>query len=207
MREFRMMVLLLAALVACDSAARAAEKKLVPEEGAFEVMLLRQKAVQDDLNLTAEESRQIKEFTDKQWKRAQEIEEGDTATRDKTYDEMTKENHKFVHDVLEPPQRKRLHQIMLQVAGLMSVTNPHVASEIKLTDEQKARARSYQEEARKEMRDLIHSETAAGKQEKLDELRMTSRKRLLDLLTDEQETKWKEMTGAPFTRTLDFSGR
>jgi hypothetical protein len=54
------------------------------------------------------------------------------------------------------------------------------------------------------MHDMIRSETGAGKEEKLRELRATSRKRLLELLTDEQETKWKEMTGEPFTGELNL---
>ncbi len=33
---------------------------------------------------------------------------------------------------------------------------------------------------------------------------MTSRKRLTEVLTDEQEAKWKEMTGIPFDGDLAF---
>lgn len=208
MRELRMLTLTLAALVAWGATARPAEKKaektMVPEEGAVQVMLLRQKSIQEALNLTPDETKQIYEFTDRQWKKALRAEELSPAEHDKAYDEMTEENKKFVNEILEPAQRKRLNQITLQVAGLMWVTHPDVAAELELTDVQKAKAKAYQEEARKEMHDMIRSETGAGKEEKLRELRATSRKRLLELLTDEQETKWKEMIGEPFTGELSL---
>lgn len=199
MRDFRMWTLALAALVAWGATARSAEKKMVPEEGAVQVMLLRQKSIQEALNLTADETKKIYEFTDRQWKKAQRAEELSPAEHDKAYAELTEENQKFLHEILEPDQCKRLDQITLQLAGLMWVTHPDVAAELKLTDEQKAKAKEYQKKARKEMHDMLSSETEAGKQEKLRELRATSRKRLLELLTDEQETKWKEMYGEPFT--------
>ena len=208
MRELRMLTLALAALVAWGATARPAEMKaektMVPEEGAVQVMLLRQKSIQEALNLTPDESKKIYEFTARQGKKAQRAEELSPAEHDKAYDEMAEENQKFVNEILEPAQRKRLHQLTLQLAGLMWVTHPDVAAELKLTDEQKAKAKAYQEEARKEMHDMIRSETGAGKEEKLRELRATSRKRLLELLTDEQETKWKEMAGEPFTGELNF---
>ena len=59
--------------------------KLVPEEGAIELVLLRHKAVRDDLKLTHREARKIHEFTEEQWKKAQEAEElADAKERDRS---------------------------------------------------------------------------------------------------------------------------
>jgi len=78
------------------------------------------------------------------------------------------------------------------------VTSPKVASQLGLTDDQKDHLQRHQKEARSEMADVLNSRSTEGRDAKLHELRATSRKRLMDVLTDDQEAKWKEMTGAPF---------
>jgi hypothetical protein len=199
MRDFRTWSLALAALALWVTPARPAEDpRLVPEEGAVQIMLLRQPAVQSELKLTPEEIKQIDEFTSRQWKKAQALEKASREESDQKFTEMTRENERFLREILEPDQSRRLRQITLQVAGLLWVTRPRVATELNLTDEQKVRARQYQQEARKEAEDLIHAGSSDQWHEKMHELRETSRKRLFELLTDAQEVKWKEMTGEPF---------
>jgi hypothetical protein len=185
---------------------RAAEKgRMVPEEGALEVMLLLQPSVCKDLDLSADKRKKIENFADGQWKKAQALADLEEKERDKRFEDMTKENEKFVSEVLSPDQKKRLHQIILQTAGLLCVTRPHVAKELKLSDEQKKRAAQMQQEARDEVEELIHETGDEQKDAKLRELHETSRKRLTELLTDEQESKWKELTGKPFKGEIRFA--
>ncbi|HEV3005281.1 MAG TPA: hypothetical protein VGX78_12515 [Pirellulales bacterium] len=207
MRKFFETALALAILVPWASAAPLADEnvKLVPEEGAVEIMLLRQPSVQKELKLTDGEAEKILSHANKQWKAAHEASKLEEPARDKKFVEMTKENERFLDETLEKEQRKRLDQITLQVAGLLCVTRPNVASKLALTDEQKKRAAQFQQEARAEMEALIHTESDETKQEKLRELRQTSRKRLLDLLTDKQEATWKELTGEPFHGEILFN--
>lgn len=206
MPSLRMFVPAFAAVLVSGLPGRAQDKpKMVPEEGAVQVMLLRQKSVREELKLTPEETRKIHEFANRQWKKAQHIHNNLSVNEHRAeYEKMTKENERFLDEILEPEQRKRLDQITMQVAGLMWVTNPKVAEELKLTDEQKQKAKGMQQEARREMHDLIHSTGPEARQEKLKELRATSRKRLMDLLTDDQERRWKEMIGSPFHGNLEF---
>ena len=117
---------------------------------------------------------------------------------------MSRENERFLDQVLEPSERKRLEEISLQVAGLLLATSPKFASQLGLTDQQKQQLARHQDEARAEMADVLHSKTKEGREEKLHELRKTSRKRLMDVLTDEQEAKWKEMVGAPFEAKFKY---
>lgn len=181
------------------------KKGLVAEEGAIQVMLLRQQSVRDELKLTDDEAKKIHEFADRQWKKAQHIHEKlEAKEHHAKYEDMTKENDRFIHEILEPAQLKRLNGITMQVAGLLWVTHPEVAAELKLTDEQKQKAKVLQQEARDEMHDLIHVQTKEGRDEKLAQLRQTSRKRLDSLLTDEQKARWKEMAGEPFRGSLQF---
>ncbi len=186
MRSCRMWTLALAAVIAwCASPNAAADEKPkpVPEEGSLQVVLLRHKAVRDDLKLTHREARKIHEFTEEQWKKAERVEElPDAKERDRKYEEMTKENEKFLDEVLTGTQHKRLHQITLQVAGLLWINRPEVAAELKLTDEQKKKAVEYQEEARKEMEELLHSTTRRDRHAELRKLHEASKKRLLELL-------------------------
>lgn len=206
----RFLVWMPALLVVClpSLPARAADEKpkMVPEEGALQVVLLRHKAVRDDLKLGHREARRIHEFTEQQWKKALKVEElPDEKERDRRYQEMTRENERFLQEILSGEQKKRLDQITLQVAGLLWITRPDVAAELKLTDDQKKKAAEYQRLARKEMEELLHSEKRRDREAELAQLHETSKDRLLDLLTDEQETKFREMIGHPFRGKLSFS--
>jgi hypothetical protein len=117
---------------------------------------------------------------------------------------MTKEDEKFLDELLTPAQHKRLDQITLQVAGLLWIKRPDVAAELKLTDEQKKKAAAYQEEARKEMEELLYSSRKRDRHAELRKLNETCKKRLLELLTDEQEAKYHDMIGRPFEGELRF---
>ena len=177
---------------------------MVPEEGALEVMLLRQQAVQEDLKLTESEIDKIHKHGAKQWEKAVKVNELSEAEQDKEYAKMTKENERFVEETLTKEQLKRLHQITLQSTGLLCVTRPDVAAKLKLTEEQKKRAPKLQKEARREVEELVHATSKEQKREKMRELHETSRLRLLELLTDEQEATWKEMTGRPLKGEFAF---
>jgi hypothetical protein len=207
MRNVRIWTLVLATLIAWCMPGRAADDKAkpVPEEGAVELVLLRHKAVRDDLKLTHREARMIHEFTEEQWRKAQEIDElADAKERDRKYEELTKQDEKFLDVVLTSAQHKRLDQITLQVAGLLWIKRHDIAAALMLTDEQKTKAAKYQEEARKEMEELLHSTTRRDRQAELRKLHAECKKRLLELLTDEQEAKYQEMIGTPFRGELRF---
>ena len=83
---------------------------------------------------------------------------------------MTKEDEQFLDEILTAAQHKRLDQITLQVAGLLWIKRPEIAAELKLTDEQKKKAAEYQEEARKEMEELLHSTTRRDRHAELRKL-------------------------------------
>jgi len=205
MRMLRNLTLALVALAVWAPPARPDDSdKMVPEEGAIHLMLLRQKSVRDALKLNDDEAKQIKGHNDQQWRKAQEIHKLPADERTPKYAELSRDNERFLALVLEPAERKRLDEISLQVAGLLLATSPKVASQLGLTDEQKQRLKRHQQEARSEMADVLNSRTTEGRDAKLHELRGTSRKRLMDVLTDDQKAKWKEMTGVPFTGKFQY---
>lgn len=204
MRSFTGWTFALAVLALGTVTARAADK-LVPEDGAIEVMLLRQASVREDLKLSHDEAAKINKFTSQQWKKAQEVSKLPPAERDKKFAEMTKENDRFIDQTVTKEQRKRLQEIELQTAGLICLGRHEIAAKLKLSDEQKRRVQGMQKEGRQEMEDLLYATDAEARQEKLTELRRTSRARILELLTEEQERIWSQLQGKPFKGKIEFS--
>jgi hypothetical protein len=206
MRRLRMWTVALAAMIAwCAPTQAADEPKLVPEEGAVELVLLRHKAVRDELKLTQRDSKKIHEFTEAQWNKALEAEKlTDSKERDRKYEEMTKEDEKFLDELLTPAQHKRLDQVTLQVAGLLWIRRPEIIAALKLTNEQLKKADKYREEARREIEEILHSPTERDRHAEVRKHRAAAKERMLELLTDEQEAKYFELMGPPFHGELRF---
>ncbi len=97
---------------------------------------------------------------------------------------------KDLEKVLMPAQLQRLKQIQVQQQsrgrGGVSFSNPRIAEALGLTEAQLADMRDKAEELQTEMR------------EKIEELRKQADEELLQMLTPEQQKKWKEMMGDPF---------
>jgi len=189
-------------ILALWSATIRAADRAVPEEGALEVMLLRQQSVQKELKLTPDEVEKIHKHCSAQWAKAEQIAKLSEPERDRKFEELTKENDRFVESTLKKPQRERLREIMLQFAGLLCLSRQDIATEVGLTAEQKQKLPQLQKAARHEMEEVIHDTKNEEKRAKLRELRETSRKRVQELLTDAQKAKWKQMTGNPFQGDL-----
>ncbi|MHB1422774.1 MAG: hypothetical protein ACYC3I_06185 [Gemmataceae bacterium] len=205
MYTLRMSMLGLTAVVVCAGAARTADdEKIIAREDAIEVMLLRQKSVQEDLKIEPDQGKKIHVFATKQWKKVQKLMDLNESERDRHFEAMAKENQKFIKDTITPEQCKRLNQIAMQVAGLLWVMRSDVAAELKLTDEQKQKIRELHREAHKEAQEVLRSDSGEIKDEKSREMRMANRRRLMGVLTDEQKAKWREMAGQPFHGRLHF---
>jgi hypothetical protein len=181
--------------------ARAADKenKMVPEEGAIEVMLLRQASVREDLKLPAADAKKIHDFTKEQWNKAKQASKLPEPDRDRKFDELAKENHHFLDQTLTRTQRERLKEIELQIAGLLCLTRPEISKKLNLTSEQLKRVHEMQKEARRELEQLMYATKQESRHEKFAELRKTSRAKMLELLDDQQEKTWAQMQGKKFT--------
>jgi hypothetical protein len=210
MYTLRKVLLGLTVLVVCTAVARSAEddEAIIAREEALEVMLLEQKSVQEDLRLSPEHGKKIHEFADSQWKKVQAMKDLNKEERDRRFEAMAKEDERFLKNTLSEPQLKRLEQIAMQVAGLLWVMRSDVAKDLNLTEEQRRKIRELHREARTEAQEAIRSAGSGEiKEVKFNEMRMSNRKRLMSVLTDEQKAKWKEMAGPPFRGTLHFGPR
>jgi RNA polymerase sigma factor (sigma-70 family) len=142
----------------------------------------------------------------------------------KKWAEIAAQGEKGVDAILNTSQRTRLQEISLQQRGGNALGDPDVAEKLELTDEQKKRIQDIQAEGIKELRDLGLKEMQGlmelgpnpfdvGKaldkmrqgQKTMEKMRKKSEEvtkmmsdKCLAVLTSEQTTKWKEMTGKPF---------
>ena len=211
MRTFWKWALVLAVPLVWVTTARPADEppkhqglRMVAEEEAMELVLLRQKSVREDLKIPHEETEKIFDFTAKQYDAAQKAQDMPEDQRKAAFDRLAREDETFLAAHLTPDQRKRLEQISMHLTGLMWVTRPAIALELKLTDDQKQKAHEYQKEAREKLMEVLKSENKEERKEKLAELHKTNHDRLHNLLTEEQRSKWHELAGPPFKGEIVF---
>jgi Spy/CpxP family protein refolding chaperone len=170
-------------------------------------MLLGQESVQKELKFTDEQKQQVDQLVSKMREEMQGLQDAEPAEREQKMREMSEKGDKAVKKILQPEQAKRLREITLQVQGPMALANPKVADELQLTDDQKAKIKDIQEDMSKEVRAL--REGGAGRQEmqrKTTELRKQAGDKIQGLLSADQKSKWKEMTGEPFKGEIRRGG-
>jgi|SRR5262245_51353266 len=204
MRTFFALVLAFTVPAGWAAAADDETAPIAPETTTSQLILLRQKSVQKELKLSDDVVKKVMEFTSKE---SEEYGKGlKLAARERNakFNELEAANKKFLEDNLSAEQRKRLEQITLQVTGLHQVTRPEVIKALNLTDEQVAKFKDLQKEARKSVEEIITSTERAGKNEKLAKHREETQKKILEILTEEQKTKAKEIVGERFTGELVF---
>ena len=82
---------------------------MVPEEGSIQVVLLRHKAVRDDLKLTTEKPGRSTSSPRSNGRRPSRSKSmPDAKERDRKYEEMARQNERFLDAVLTSAQHKRL---------------------------------------------------------------------------------------------------
>jgi Spy/CpxP family protein refolding chaperone len=203
MRTFCTLVLALAVPAGWVAAAEKTAS-IVPETTTAQLLLLRQKSVQKELKLSDEAVKKVMEFTNSEsgeYGKALKLADKERTAK---FDELEAANKKFLEENLSADQRKRLGQITLQVTGLLQLTRPEVIKALNLTDEQVTKFKDMQKEARKALEEIINATERATKTEKLAKHREETRKKILEILTDEQKAKAKELVGEPFTGELVF---
>lgn len=169
--------------------------------------LVAQKSVQEELKLDEE---QVKKVTDMMQKMREEMRNafqpgGDREAMGKAMREMAEKTDAMLKEVLKPDQHKRLKQISWQLMaknqGLTAVlSNPEVAKELNITDDQKETLQAIQQDMREAMREMFQGGGGdrEAMQKKMEEFRKSNDNKITKMLSDEQKSKWKEMIGAEF---------
>jgi hypothetical protein len=173
------------------------------------LLLLGNESVQKDLKLSDDQIKDVKAAAKKAQEARQGLQDLDREERTKKIQEIAKESDKAVTKILKDDQKKRLKQISLQVQGARAFADAAVAKELKLTADQKKKIKAIQDDAQKEITEARQDagDDRQALQKKIAEIRKSTNDKAMKELTDDQKTKWKEMTGKKFEGTINFGGR
>lgn len=171
------------------------------------------KGVQKELKVSDDQAQKIQqwseEFRDKMREKMEAIPQDERREKmPALMREMGEQSRKDLKGILKDDQMTRLEQIALQQRGPEAAVNdPKVAEKLKITDDQKNKIQSIQEDARGQMpsRDDFQNDRDAA-MKKMADVRKQSREKVMNLLSSEQKDTWKEMTGAPFEVRFERPG-
>ena len=105
---------------------------------------------------------------------------------------------KDIDALLDEKQKKRLVEIRIQMMGPPGLQSPLVAGPLELTDEQKEKVKAVETAHQADMVTIARSSRGKGLYEGMAKKRAEADAKLLELLTDAQKAKYKEIQGAPF---------
>ncbi len=99
---------------------------------------------------------------------------------------------------LSSEQSKRLSQIEHQQMGLRAFSTDKIVEALKLSDDQKDKIKTINEELNADTRQLFTEGFGQDTQRKMQALRDEAMDKAVELLTANQRKQWKEMTGEKF---------
>jgi len=185
--------------------------------GGGPAQLLNNKSVQTELKMTDEQITKAKdlakEINDKHkddFAAARAIEDREERGQkmqalNKT---VTEEVMKGLPDVLNPDQVKRFKQITVQTQGVRAFSDETVQKELKLTDDQKDKIKTINDDMRQEMQSVFSGGgDPQENRKKMQTLQKETMEKVSAVLTDDQKKTWKEMTGEPFEVKFEFQGK
>jgi hypothetical protein len=199
-------VALVAALVLAGSASAQGGKKGKGGGDFGRIMLLANKDVQKDLKLGDEQVAKIKELSDKQaeiFKGFQDLDKEEKAARFKQMKEIGADFKKVIDD-LTPEQTTRLKQLQIQQQGAGALFNPMISEKLDLSEEQQSKLKEMFKDSMQKRFALFKEfkEDKEGTTKKLAELTKELNAEAMKILSDDQQTKFKEMQGPAFKGTL-----
>ncbi len=164
--------------------------------------LLSNKALQDELKISDEMKEKFAKFQEAQMAEMQKLatlgqEDDDQIARLKAQIKVI-EDRKELLKGLSAEQTKRLDQIDRQRMGLAAFANEKVAKDLKISDDQKDKFKTINDELQKDIRELFQAGFGADTQKKMQSLREEALDKCVELLTADQRKQWKEMIGEKF---------
>jgi hypothetical protein len=201
------------ALLAGPSSAQQDQPASVPADRRFyynpleqSIHWLRNEQIQTAIGLQPDQETKLDKIRQDHYARTQqiyqELRQVEGGQRYEKLNEMrlklSKETEARVRQVLQKPQNERLRQIMLQLAlqgqgGLRTMVLDQVAAELNITDNQKAKLRETENQARREMQEKIRKYQEKLQAEMLE--------KILGELDAAQRTKLEKMMGEHFELT------
>jgi serine/threonine protein kinase len=211
------------------AATQAHVKKILEDllvlQGAGDLCLLNERAVLDDLRLSAEQRELIAELSRRLDEQRPEAIRGfsrlTTQERQQRFLDLARANEAAVGQILTEAQLRRLKQIGLQCQGPAAFLQEEVTTELKLTGEQKRRIRAIEAEMCSDMPEgpghgpghppdrgpgrgrpgppPDRGPGRGGPGKAHEQMLAAANEEILALLTEEQAKRWQVMTGEPYT--------
>jgi Spy/CpxP family protein refolding chaperone len=183
--------------------------------GGGMLMLLQNEQVQKDIELVADQKEKLQKLA-AATRETMQSKMGDTEKLSRE-ERMTKmmevgkelqtEAQKKIEGILLPHQLERIKQIQLQsMLATMpgaALASPEVVKDLGLTDDQQAKVKALNEEARKAMADMFSGgRPSDADREKMDKARKERDAKFMDILTAEQKEKLEKMKGPKFDTSV-----
>jgi Spy/CpxP family protein refolding chaperone len=176
--------------------------------GGGAMFLLANEGVQKELKITDEQKDKLKAASEKfQADNKDEIaklRDRNTPQEDRAEirKKISEASAKALSGILKPEQEKRLKQIEMQQQGAFAFADPEVQKTLKLTDDQKDKIKTINEEAGKAMREAFQGggggRPSPEAAKKMADMRKETKEKIDAVLTPDQKKAWKDMTGEPF---------
>jgi hypothetical protein len=165
--------------------------------------LIRQRSVREELKLTEDQVQKIQAVLDKQSFRGPPRGEQSTAPAPRAARMGRKHQEDVLKGLLRPEQIVRLRQIILQRQGGLALNNAETAEQLGLTESQRQQADTILDRLTQQLAELRQARNREGPK-KVEEARKAAGDEMLALLTSDQQDRWKELTGEPFTGEITF---
>jgi hypothetical protein len=180
--------------------------------------LLRMEEVQKELGISDAQKKDVEElqaaqreqmrsagggFNREEWQKlSQEEREKRMAEMGKKFEENAKQTQEKLDKILDKKQAERLAQLRLQREGLMALSREDIQKKLGLTEDQIAKMRKIQEDARPGRGAFGGPDQSAEERraafQKMQEQREKMQKDILAVLTEKQKDQWTEMKGKEF---------
>jgi len=172
--------------------------------GPEPLLVLTQPLICEELKLTAAQVQEIQATIDKQ-RPALPLpgDQSPAAPGPRTARMGRRHQEVFLSQVLSPEQVARLQQIILQHQGGLALNHKQTADELGLTESQHKQASAVLEKLNRQL-NQIRTPPGPKRTQQVKEARAAAGTELSGLLTPEQKSRWKELTGEPFTGEISL---
>jgi hypothetical protein len=180
-------------------------RKILAENLRGPSLVLRHK-VQEDLKLTKEQKEDLEHhvpgLATEFFQTMDVVRDLSSAERDKKLGAYRQKTHEKLAAILngmklDQDQRKRLRELELQQLGLLD--GDVIGKALRITDEQRQQIMGLVQDMQKKIEPLIKDAQSGGNPQeiwpRIKKIRKECEVKLMDLLTDAQKKRWKEMLG------------
>jgi hypothetical protein len=168
--------------------------------------LLQQEGVQKDLDLDPEQLGKLNLLFQQRQQAREEMKDLKREERDRKMIAESYDNEKEIRAILDAEQIQRLKQVYWQLRGTRVWGDEEVVRALKLTHDQRVEMASMRNEYDKQSRELTKIEKREEQDKKRDELKKSTNEKLLAVLTADQQAKYEELMGPPFTGEVRRGG-